>query len=80
MRILTANTSKQIVTCAHEGPRTLSRDQDRDDETVDLQQRQTRAAQLGDSTYSNDTGHNNGDNTLHHEVRAEDRHGGNADS
>lgn len=61
-------------------PRTLSGDQDRHDETVDLGRRQARGGRLHDWTYCNDTSHNDGDNTLHHEVGAEDGHGGNADS
>lgn len=39
-------------------------DEDRDDETVD----------------TDDTGHDDGDGTLHHEVWAEDGHGGDADT
>lgn len=60
---------------------TVASNKNRDDETVDLfsRVRQTKE-KAGKETYGDNTRHDDGDDTLHHEVGAENGHGGNANT
>lgn len=70
------------------GRLTVTGDEDRDDETVLFARVSIvlAAGEMGrdltmETTYdTDDTGHDDGDGTLHHEVWAEDGHGGDADT
>lgn len=66
----------------------LSRDEDRNDETVNLTQHNScqyddgrrEGEGGGEETHGNDTGHDDGNDTLHHQVGTEDTHRGDSDA
>lgn len=71
------------------GGLTITGNENRDDETVlcrtgqhrDMMDGESRECMSMEMTYdTDDTGHNDRDGTLHHEIRSEDGHGGDSDT